>query len=170
MGGDIVKKYEQYTKEELQKFCNESDSNRTLAKKIGYSPDSGTAQKTIKEMIKELNLDTSHFLGQGHKKNLGKIKTCTEDYLTGKVKITTHKLRLRLITEKFFEEKCNSCGNTEWLGEKIPLELHHKDGNKDNNSLENLELLCPNCHVFTDTYKTKNWKVNTEHQEEKSLE
>ena len=38
----------------------------------------------------------------------------------------------------------------------IPLELHHKDGNKFNNNLSNLELLCPNCHAFTNTYRTKN--------------
>lgn len=165
-----MKKYEQYTKEKLQEFCDESTSLRELAIKIGYSPNSGSGIKQIKEMIQELDLGTSHFTGQKHSKNTGKIKTQTEDYLSGKVKITTHKLRLRLISQKYFEEKCNSCGNTEWLGEKIPLELHHKDGNKENNSLENLELLCPNCHVFTDTYKTKNWKVTIEHQDEKSLE
>ena len=165
-----MRKYEQYTKEELQNFCNESTSIRELAIKIGYKQDSGGNIKMVKEMIKELNLNCNHFTGQSHKKNLGKIRTNTEDYLTNKVKITTHKLRLRLLQEKYFEEKCNKCGGTEWLGEKIPLELHHKDGIKDNNSLENLELLCPNCHVFTDTYKTKNWKVNTEHQDEKSLE
>lgn len=165
-----MKKYEQYTKEELQSFCDESTSLRELARKIGYSQNGGGSIQTVKEMIKSLDLNCSHFTGQSHQKNLGKVKTKTQDYLDGIVKITSHKLRLRLIAEGYFEEVCNRCGGNEWLGEKIPLELHHKDGNKDNNSLENLELLCPNCHVFTDTYKIKNWKVNTEHQEEKSLE
>ena len=165
-----MRKYEQYTKNELQNFCNESESFRELAIKIGYAPNGGSGIKQIKEMIKEYNLETSHFVGQAHTKNKGKFRTQTEKYITGEVKITPHKLRLRLLSEGCFEKKCNKCGNTTWLGEEIPLELHHKDGNKENNSIENLELLCPNCHVFTDTYKTKNWKVNTEHQEEKSLE
>jgi predicted HNH restriction endonuclease len=38
----------------------------------------------------------------------------------------------------------------------MPLELHHKDGNKHNNNLDNLSIICPNCHTFTDTYKSKN--------------
>ena len=55
-------------------------------------------------------------------------------------------------------EKCERCGLTRWLENKIPLELHHKDGNKKNNKKENLLLVCPNCHTFTDTYKGKNIK------------
>ena len=153
-----MKKYEQFTKEELQKFCNESESYRELAIKIGYAPDAGSATKTLKEAVLILGLDCSHFKGQGHTKNIGKRRTPTEDYLTNKVKIKTHALRLRLLEDGIFEPICNRCGNTEWLGNQIPLELHHKDGNKENNNLDNLELLCPNCHYFTDTYKSKNWK------------
>lgn len=165
-----MKKYEQYSKEQLQLFCDNSESFRELAIKIGYALNGGSGAKQVKEMTQEYNLDTSHFLGQAHTKNKGKFRTQTEEYLTGEVKITPHKLRLRLLSEGYFEKKCNKCGNTTWLGEEIPLELHHKDGNKENNSLKNLEVLCPNCHVFTDTYKIKNWKVSIEHQDEKSLE
>lgn len=51
---------------------------------------------------------------------------------------------------------CNNCGN------QIPLEVEHKDGNSENNSLINLCLLCPNCHAQTPTYKSKN-KGNGRH-------
>lgn len=51
---------------------------------------------------------------------------------------------------------CNSCGLEDWLGEKIPLELEHKDGTSTNHKLSNLELLCPNCHAQTSTYRGKN--------------
>ena len=48
---------------------------------------------------------------------------------------------------------------TEWLGEPIPLELHHIDGNKQNHQLSNLQMLCPNCHSITDNFKSKKHKT-----------
>jgi len=52
--------------------------------------------------------------------------------------------------------KCNVCKIEEWNGEKLVMELEHKDGNSSNNDLKNLELLCPNCHSQTSTFKNKN--------------
>ena len=154
-----MKKYEKFSVEELSDFCATSESYRELAQKIGYSPDGGSAIKAIKEMIEKYQLDISHFKGQGHTKNLNKYRTPTEAYLNNEVQITSHKLRKRLLSEGIFEYKCNCCGLEKWLEQPIPLELHHKDGNKNNNNLENLELRCPNCHYFTETYKTKNWSI-----------
>lgn len=156
-----MKKYEQFTKEELLVMCAESESFRELASKIGYKPDGGSCIKTVKEMCEEYEFDTSHFTGQAHTKNIGRYRVPIEDYLTNKREIQSYKLRNRLFAENIFEKRCCRCGLTEWLGQPIPLELHHKDGNKKNNSLDNLEILCPNCHYFTDTYKTKNRNKST---------
>ena len=52
--------------------------------------------------------------------------------------------------------KCNKCGISEWNGQELVLEIEHIDGNSDNNSLDNMELLCPNCHSQTSTYKNRN--------------
>lgn len=154
-----MKKWEYLTKEEIESIVKESESYREVAEKIGYSPDGGSTIKTMKEMVKQLNIDVNHFKGQGHTKNVGRFKTPLEKYLNNEVKITSYKLRNRLLKERIFEYRCSCCGLTEWLDQPIPLELHHKDGDKNNNSLENLELRCPNCHYFTDTYKTKNWST-----------
>lgn len=51
---------------------------------------------------------------------------------------------------------CVWCGNTERLWRPIPLEIHHKDWDSTNTIPSNIDLLCPNCHTFTDTYKSKN--------------
>ena len=57
--------------------------------------------------------------------------------------------------------ECQCCHNTTWLdGKPIPLEIHHVDGDRTNNSDENILILCPNCHYFTDNYKAKNRKKN----------
>lgn len=68
----------------------------------------------------------------------------------------TSRLRQRLIEECVLPRRCSSCDLTRWQGEPIPLELDHVDGDRTNNSLENLRLLCPNCHALTPTYRGRN--------------
>lgn len=60
--------------------------------------------------------------------------------------------RKRLIEEGIKENKCECCGLSEWMGKPIPLELHHKDFNHFNNTLENLQILCSNCHMQAHGY------------------
>lgn len=55
-----------------------------------------------------------------------------------------------------FGNVCWMCDREEWLGQPIPLELDHINGNSDDHSQENLRILCPNCHAQTPTYKAKN--------------
>ncbi len=94
--------------------------------------------------------------GKGTTKN-SSLKIPTEDILAGNhPQYQSNKLRKRLLDEGIFPHKCNNCALTDWLGNPIPLELEHIDGNSSNNLLENLELLCPNCHSLTDTYRGKN--------------
>ena len=68
----------------------------------------------------------------------------------------------RLFRDGIKEQKCERCGITTWMGEKITLQLHHIDGNKQNNNPENLQILCPNCHSQTDNFCGKNIKSNKE--------
>lgn len=60
--------------------------------------------------------------------------------------------RIRLIQEGYKEGKCECCGLDIWMGKPIPLELHHKDFNHYNNSLDNLQILCSNCHMQAHNY------------------
>ena len=54
------------------------------------------------------------------------------------------------------EGKCNQCGIKKWRGQLVVLELEHKDGDRSNNSRDNLELICPNCHSQTHTWRGRN--------------
>jgi Zn finger protein HypA/HybF involved in hydrogenase expression len=132
-----------------------STSIRQTLIKLNISPKGGN-YRSINNYIKKLNLDTSHFLGQAHNKgkNFGP-KRPISDYLSNEHFITSHKLRLRLIAEGYFEHKCQKCNNTKWENELVPLELHHVDGNHKNNNLSNIQLLCPNCHSLTNNFRNK---------------
>ena len=60
--------------------------------------------------------------------------------------------RKRLIDDGIKEAKCERCNLSEWMGQPIPLELHHIDFNHYNNSLDNLQILCSNCHMQVHGY------------------
>lgn len=114
----------------------------------------------INKRIKDLNLDTSHFTGQlwskgktvDRDKISSPISAPLEDIFANKVKIQSACLKERLIKAGLKEHRCECCGNSEWNGKPIPTELHHIDGNHNNNALNNLQILCPNCHAQTDNY------------------
>lgn len=96
-------------------------------------------------------------------KDLGYVphnKVPLEDYLH-RGYMTSHKLRVRLLKEGVMEHKCQQCGLLEWNGKPIPLELDHIDGNRFNNNLDNLRMMCPNCHAQTETYCRPIHKRNT---------
>jgi 5-methylcytosine-specific restriction endonuclease McrA len=68
-------------------------------------------------------------------------------------------VRRRLIAAGLKENRCEECGISAWRDRPLSLELHHRNGEKHNNRLENLALLCPNCHSQTDSWGGKNTGV-----------
>ena len=70
-------------------------------------------------------------------------------------------MKARLIKEGYIEYKCAICGIKDWLGQPLSLQLDHINGINDDHRLENLRLLCPNCHSQTDTYAGKNKGVSS---------
>lgn len=89
-------------------------------------------------------------------KKLPKNKISVYEYLgTGKY-IKPSKLKHKLVEAGLKEDKCERCNNSTWLGKPIPLELHHINGNRFDNCLSNLQILCPNCHALTNNFKGKN--------------
>lgn len=93
-----------------------------------------------------------------HDHFIGTNKRDINNYFNNKYDISSHQLKLLLFENFIKEPKCECCGITEWQGKPAPLELHHKDGNGKNNALDNLQILCCNCHASTENYRSKNKK------------
>ena len=130
--------------------CHASKSMNQAAIALGMN------YKTLCNHAKRLGCFKPNQAGKGITKFVKGKATPLEEILSGKRVYQSHKLKKRLLKENVKPHKCENCGLTEWLGNPVPLELHHKDGERYNNAIDNLLLLCPNCHALTDNYRAKN--------------
>lgn len=148
-------------KEKLQKLLYKADNYREVLKLLGIPYDPNSLRK-IYYYTKKWKLDSSGMQHQCFKKGhtphnkipLKNILTKNSIY-----RGSTSHLRHRLIKEGYFKHKCYNCRNTEWLGNKIPVQLEHINGIKTDYRISNLTLLCPNCHTFTSTFCGRNTQV-----------
>jgi hypothetical protein len=88
---------------------------------------------------------------------LGRVNTpetvfCKDSHVAGGM------LKRWIIYNRLLDYKCGRCGIKEWLDQHLSLELHHKNGDRKDNRLENLQFLCLNCHSLTDTFRGRNIK------------
>lgn len=147
-----------FSDEELRLAVGQSKSIagvlRLLRLRVG-----GGNYRTISRSVKRLELDTSHWTGQGHRKGSGTPVVRATPLLRLLRRGSTYnsnRLRRRLLTEGLLQAHCSMCDLHAWLGRPIPLELDHIDGDRENNEIANLRLLCPNCHAMTPTYRGRN--------------
>ena len=148
------------TKEEFEEAAKQSRSIAEMCRTLGLMPWGGN-YRLMHNAIERYALDISHFTGQGWNAGL-KFKPFEEKPMNEiLVKGSTYqsfKLKRRLIKEGLKNAICECCGLSEWQGATIPLELHHLNGDNRDHRLENLQLLCPNCHALTESYRGKNKK------------
>ena len=135
--------------EEIKIAVKNSINFTEVLNKIGV-PRQGNNSKTLKNILDTNNIDYSHFTGRARNYKTSYVNV--SEYLNSNKKIGTYALKKKLLKENLIENKCAICGLTEWRNKPITLQLHHIDGNPNNNSLDNLQLLCPNCHSQTDNY------------------
>lgn len=151
-------KWKNFSDEELRQIVAESISFREVQKKLGYKESNGSISAKLKQIFKEKNIDYSHFKGHAWNKGISKYEDSLTDF-------GTH--HWQTIKEKLFQERdyrCECCGITDWNGKEIKLQVHHIDGNHNNNIRSNLMILCPNCHSQTEnwTYKKNKSRISDE--------
>ena len=141
-------------KEELQKLVNECNSLTEILIKQNKAT-SGAAIKILREKLDTYEIPY-HFVNK--KKNVGKRIELSE-VLRENRPYKSAALKQRLIEEGLKENKCEICGQLpEWNGKELVLQLDHINGDHNDNRLENLRILCPNCHTQTETFANKRGK------------
>ncbi len=149
-----------WTEAELVTAIAESSTIAEVIRKLGLVPAGGN-YATIRDLVAKLNLDTSHLKGKGWLKGLYKTRTARKplsEVLTTDSHTSTYHLKNRLLKAGLLESKCydKDCGISSWKDKPLMLHLDHINGNKRDNSPDNLRLLCPNCHSQTTTYCGRN--------------
>ncbi|BFO21892.1 hypothetical protein SHKM778_82800 [Streptomyces sp. KM77-8] len=146
-----------YTRERLEEAARGARTLTEALVRLGWIRGAGT---NISRRIKAYGIDTSHFTPavrterQRHnQRRRTAAEILVEDTSDHARRIPGSRLK-RVMRELGMEERCALCGiEPVWLGEPLPLEVGHIDGNWRNNRIENLRTLCPNCHSMTDGYR-----------------
>lgn len=144
-----------YSKELLEPIVKGSKTWADVCRYFNIKASTG-AQTYIKKVIVGFNIDHSHFIGQGWRigRKFG-LKYPIENFLISNSTIGSHRLKLKLFISGLKEKKCEACGISEWQREELPLELDHINNDPTDCRLENLKILCPNCHSIKTRYERK---------------
>lgn len=149
-----------------EQFVNLLKNSTTISEvlfKLGYTVKGNSwGFSQIKQRMIDLNLDFSIFKGkESIYKNTAAKSITPEMVLKDNCKHTRSVLRRCILKYNLLPYKCDICGVTEWNGKTLSLELDHINGKNNDNRLENLRFLCPNCHSQTSTYGSKNKQLNS---------
>lgn len=154
-------RYRSWTEEELRNAIKGSFSVRAVLKKLLLVPAGGNYVQ-IQHAIKDYDIDTKHFKGRAWNKGLKwttKSRIPLDQVLCKESRIQSFKLKSRLFEAGLKPKHCELCRWCQISKDgRIPLELDHINGDRYDNRLENLRILCPNCHSLQATHRGRNKK------------
>lgn len=145
----MTRQYQRYNKEQLAQLIALSQSFTDVCRKLNKKPVGGTITN-MKLMCDRFGIDYTHMTGSSHwrGKKAHNRRSPEQRLVMGKPtdhRVEASKLR-RALFEVGIEYKCNCCGIAKWYGVPLVLEIDHIDEQYWNNTRENLQFLCPNCH------------------------
>ena len=139
-----MRKYREYSDDDVIKYAKQVTSMAQLLRKINLK-EAGGNYAHIKKTIQRLNININHWTKQGWNKDW-QLKDWSDYSKIGS-------LKKHLIKKK--GHKCEFCNLKTWKKFPITLEVHHIDGDRTNNTYDNLQLLCCNCHALTYNWRNK---------------
>lgn len=150
-----------WSKENLVVATKNSTSVRQVLMKLNLRLAGGNYAQ-IKKYLKYYNIDIGHFTGRGWNKGMrgiGKPRLSLKDILVKNSFFQSFKLKKRLFDAGLKTKKCEICGwHKKSKDGRLPLELDHINGDSNDNRIDNLRILCPNCHSLQPTHRGRNRK------------
>ncbi|GAA1104090.1 HNH endonuclease [Pseudonocardia alni] len=144
-----------WTDDDLAAAVRDAETVSAVLRRLGYAP-SGGMHRLVVGHIRRLGLDTTHFRGQtwsrGRPAATRAPRPLSEVLVRNSPMRNTGHLRKRLVAAGLKEARCERCGLVRWRDRPLPLHLDHVNGDHTDNRLENLRILCPNCHAQTTTW------------------
>lgn len=146
---------------DLRKAVKESTSIRSVIRKLGLVPAGGNYSQ-IHKYLERYKINHNHFKGAAWNKGMKGMsfyRQPLEEVLRKGSNCQSFKLKKRLFFAGIKKPKCELCGWDEMNKDGYqPLELDHVNGDSSDNRLENLRILCPNCHSLQPTHRGRNMR------------
>ena len=147
--------YKEICIEKLKDIVESSGTFAEVMRKLGYSANRGNSISGLKKYLDENQIDYSKF-SKNNILNYSHPTNELDEILVENSKYTNMtRLKARIIRDGLLKYECEICHISEWNGKKLVLQLDHINGNNRDNRIENLRLLCPNCHSQTETFRGK---------------
>jgi hypothetical protein len=153
-------RHARWSDDRIREACRDARSVRQVMERLGLDPDRKLGRRAVERRMREIGVEPGSLPGQAWSRGTPQPRRYREPLsailVEGRPVSSTPALKKRLVEEGLLPWRCALCGLDAWRGRPLVLQLDHINGDRRDNRLENLRLLCPNCHSQTATFAGRN--------------